>query len=295
MKKKIVLLWIFIIILSINFVESKKNSLQQVLEPKKIVANQGEKINFKVILKNIKGKVTNNIIPPDELWTLEKGEILDLKNKRDINYSLNIPPNAQPNIYKIESIVKAGKNISNNYITVSIPYKCTKIQTPPAISESSCSPCYWGYKKSARFSNVVFYSLYDKKNLYFAIQVHDEDISSGDKVDVYFYIQGKKYVVSFTPAGKYNGELNINWVKKISGTIDNNKDTDNNYWIVASLPFQNFGVKPEENLKFKINVINIGNKKEEKGNTKFSSWSNLINSLKNIENTDLFIDVILTI
>lgn len=273
---------LFLLFILINF-SAECRTFEHTLKPKKIGATPGEKIEFKVILKNFK---ENKIVPPDELWILEKKETIENRNLKEITYSLTIPSNASANIYKIESIAKAEKKIDKNYLIVSIPYRCEKTQNPPTISESSCSPCYWGYKRSARFDRLIFYSLYDEKNLYFAIQVKDEDISSKDRVEIYFYIKNRKYTLLFSPSGIYEGKIKIDWIKKVVGTIDDSKDTDNSYWIVASVPLNSLGIIPGERIK--INIVNFDNKKEKE--VKF--WSNLTTTLKDLENSELFVDFI---
>jgi hypothetical protein len=281
--KKILIL-VFIFMFSVSSGECKK--LEYFVEPEKIRANPGEKINFKVIFKNFK-KIENIAInPPDVIWVLEKKETIDQKDRKEINYSLNIPSDVSPNVYKIESKAKINGKENKKYLTISIPYKCSKAQNPPVISEASCSPCYWGYKRSARFENVIFYSLYDEKNLYIAVQVKDEDVSSDDNIDLYLFVKNKMHIFSFSPKGEYKGETKVNWVKKIFGTIDNSKDTDNSYWIVFSIPLNLLKITPQEKEIIKINVVNIDNK------SGFKSWSNLINSENFLKNPELFVDFI---
>jgi mannose/fructose/N-acetylgalactosamine-specific phosphotransferase system component IIB len=133
---------------------------------------------------------------------------------------------------------------------------------------------------------VIFYSLYDEKNLYIAVQVKDEDVSSDDNIDLYLFVKNKMHIFSFSPKGEYKGETKVNWVKKIFGTIDNSKDTDNSYWIVFSIPLNLLKITPQEKEIIKINVVNIDNK------SGFKSWSNLINSQNFLKNPELFVDFI---
>ncbi len=256
-----------------------------------------------LILKNKeKQKVPINIEiqVPENVEIDKKNETKTLEKDLTLDYHIKTSSQIKPGIYRIEIKARSANFLQNKIIYLSCPFAVQRTFYPPSISESYCKPCYWGGKIYTNFGKdaniVTLYPLWDEKNLYFGINVHDKDVCGESKGEantekddhiqifinpknkiIYHYIltaSGKK-LVRKSIQGKSISEIpsEAEMISHIYGTLNNNFDIDNGYWIIVKIPFAELGILPQERTSFKINVVNFDKRSGDVPSSGWISWS----------------------
>lgn len=323
MKRTLVILLGVVLLSGMLYSKAKKDTSERfdlIVKNNIVVVPPSTSGKLSFILKNKekqKFSVNIEIQIPENVEIDKKNETKTLEKDLTLDYNIKISSQIKPGIYRIEIKARSANFLQNRTIYLSCPFAVQKTLSPPSISQSYCKPCYWGGKIYTNFGKdtniVTLYPLWDEKNLYLGINVHDKDVCgesegpiSAEKDDhiqifinpknkiIYHYLLtavGKK-LVKKSIGGKSISEVSseVEMISHIYGTINNNFDVDNGYWIIVKIPFSELGIIPEVGTSFKINVVNFDKRSGDVSSSGIISWSPDI-SLASLYNINMYPEI----
>lgn len=323
MKRTLVILLGVVLLSGMLHSKAKKDTSERfdlIVKNNIVVVPPSTSGKLSLILKNKerqKFPVNIEIQIPENVEIDKKNENRTLEKVLILDYNIKTFSQIKPGIYRIEIKAKSANFLQNRTIYLSSPFAVQRTFSPPSISQSYCKPCYWGGKIYTNFGKdtniVTLYPLWDEKNLYLGINVHDKDvcgesegpisakkddhiqifINSKNKI-IYHYIltaSGKKLVKKVIP-GKSISVISseVEMISHIYGTINNNFDVDNGYWIIVKIPFSELGIIPQVGASFKVNVVNFDKRSGEVFSSGMISWSPDI-SLPSLYNINMYPEI----
>lgn len=328
--------------------EKKPLEIKAEVSPYMVTRKPGSKIKYYLDIKTDRRKketvsLTNEVEGPAGRkftalgWGISPSRKVFVLNKkyRQI-FRVKIPQNTPPGLYRIKNKIVAKNLYKEASLLVEVIkpmdiYLAEKTDSPPVLTEKSCSPCYWGKKKRIRFADytgksdnsVSFYSVWDDENLYLAATVYDKDIfcnfkseskiMDSDHLQIFLKFNQKKQLPSggklwlaFSPHGlnqaakiydegklDYALKIKFPWIRRVEGTINNSQDKDIGYWIVSALPWRELGIKPYPKMEIGFNIINVDHSTKNPSKYYLFSWAEDIKSLREIYNYSLWKKIIL--